>query len=577
MNKLAQGHSEAQKEAQSDNKKSSVFAQAQQNIDAARAELKRYNEEADRRDAQPVGFSGAMNAAWDGAVNEFADNTLVGRLFVRPHVDTPIEQRERLNRRIMTAEKSLLFNQQSERNRIQQEQAWTRDITAHKTMIDKHILGTLEANPRFMVMTDKQKLAIKDNPSVQKFLNTNTLFRMGIDVFVNGKDRGAMDYYAKKLGVKITEKDGKHYIQFPDPDSKPIEINHTNFVALHNDINKKASQDIATLVALEEQKNNLPGISRGQKVSQITPLLGNSPSAADKYQNAFMAGFDGIEQRKHYAVIGMDKIFSDGKVDPQEKEELLAQLSFLSQRMGIKSTQDAQGNIFIINDDGTQTPIQQFHKEFKAQDKIGIEWNKRVKSLNLVAMQKAQLETAKRKAKLAELGYGEKADKGQQIIKELDAGGVLKNSSYTDSEKNKYEKLLKDVAFAYKTKGNITAVKRMWDNGIKDMGISINDAPFPYSKKYYPQAISEARKEFLQLQREVRGVNYSEEEWKKIEPHIDISRSLSEIFGDERQASRYKKAYQAEAKAEKHGEIIKKRNKAWKKLKQLLAEYKEEQ
>lgn len=485
-NILAKAHSEAQ----SNNKKSKVFTQTQQDIDAARNELANYNAEADRRDKEPVGFGGAVSAIAEGAMNEFADRTTLGRIVARPFMDTPGEQRNRLDRRLMTAQQDNVLNSQADANRMRQEKAWKQDITAHGTAINKHITGTLEANPRYMVMTDKQKLAIKNNPSVQKFLNTNTLFRMGIDVFVNGKDRGAMDYYAKKLGVKITQKDGKNYIQFPDPDSKPIELNHTNFVALHNDINKKASQDIATLVALEEQKTNLPGIARGQKVHQIAKHFGNSVTQADNYHKAFMAGYDGIEQRKHYAVVGMDKIFEDGKVDPQEKEELLAQLGFLSERMGIKNTQDAEGNIFIINEDGTHWPIQQFHEELKAKDKIGIEWKKRVQELNLITMQKAQLANAKREAKLAELGYGKKAqdifNASPEMQKQVNkySSQIFKGSTYDDETKRKYKDIVEDFDILRKNSKDIHKLRLVWFELIDGLEIDKDLLPFPFEKKY---------------------------------------------------------------------------------------------
>ena len=357
-----------------------------------------------------------------------------------------------------------------------------------------------------------------------------------------------VNQYAGEHGYSITEKDGQYYLS--GENMPKVVLNKQNFAQINNAIAKAFADEIKLRAKLISDKNTVYGGGRLDAVKRINAVAGeddkNSWSRASKIFAEIGKNMTRGDVNVYSLRRNINKFLEDDTLDDNERQALLQNMAILADATGTKYELGTDGNPLVIKEDGSRVNLKQFAKELKFKDKLGNwldEYEGRMGARQIAVQQ----------------------------IKKLDKGGVLNSSAYTNQEKKDYEKLLKKVEALRASGNDIFSIKKMWDGKIKDMGISIEDAPFPYAEDYYPQAESSTYKKLRELDRKAGMMNNFGA--KEIGTIRDADTIFSRIFGyEDPREQNQKKSDMIISKSDRYRRLIKERNEVSRKLQRIRSE-----
>lgn len=307
-----------------------------------------------------------------------------------PFIETTREKErkpflEEQKKQMAFAEESREFTrEQRQRTKdVQQQQDEVRELKRQELFIDankeratKNFMNQLESRPEYNNLTDVQKNAYLKSQPAQDMINFRTLARVGVDAASDPRKIPTLRRALNQNDMDLIQKDGKYFVTQPGRDEE-IELTDENFTAMMNGMQAQAAEELQSHALFVAQESNLMGQSKNNMVTEIMRQSAiNNPtgtpksmSTAFKEVDTFLKAnnFTPQQLRINYVNTGLTKVFEDGNISADEREEVMAQLQFLGDAIGIRSRQTADGGIEVMNPaNNGWVPLKAFYDSLQA-------------------------------------------------------------------------------------------------------------------------------------------------------------------------------------------------------------------
>ncbi len=353
-----------------------------------------FNAALEKRNAElnaPVtGIGDGIGAVGRGMLEGLAESTTAGRILIDPFIETEREKDAALSKKYRLAVMSSESDKAAfaKEGREHQRKQWKRSdelqdmnlwmmrkkhaqmvVDNNVTSSKKNLLNSLNRNPVFMQLNDKQKEQVFTNPSIRNQIEVTSAIRLWLNKDKAPGGQNAINQFMESRGLQIVKKDGKQFLVHPEW-SSPVEMNHTNLVKISNKLNAEAAREAVTMSNMFANESNLRGASESKMIRAFLPATENNYTKAKQQVQSFLSNFEPAQLRRHYMRIGLDKMFEDGNITEDEQ----AQLQLLAKRAGIKYEPNNSGGFDVVRDDGVKIPLQTFHKTLQQDDIVANEW-----------------------------------------------------------------------------------------------------------------------------------------------------------------------------------------------------------
>jgi len=302
-----------------------------------------------------------------GKLAQGVGNILVEKTQAGPLLDPFIEtsKEKRLAKKEMFAQESRDFQSQQQQ-RITEQQVVEDEakevkrqqvnIAANKDVATKNTQAIVGAIPEYQNLTDIDKNKVFASEPMQDLINFKTLSRVGLEA---QSDPRKMDTFKRALqeqGMDFVQKDDKSFLVHPE--GGMIELTDNNAVKILNGLQEQAAEEVKAYAQFAAQETNLKGqgdnsftraiVAKSQADS--TTGQGKSLSSAQKDLESFyeINRFSPQQERIHYVNTGLTRIFEDGNISAEERQDVNIQLEMLGQAIGIESRQTAEGGIEVL-------------------------------------------------------------------------------------------------------------------------------------------------------------------------------------------------------------------------------------
>ena len=151
--------------------------------------------------------------------------------------------------------------------------------------------------------------------------------------------------YARRLGVNISQQDGKTYFDAPTFGVRGELTPETEkqFIELGE---KLAMQDAAAIEKMEQRKKRIDGYVMNKAVNRLIAKTGMAYGEAYQRAEGVFSQFDPKDMSFAAGILGGKDLMQGGLL-PEERQEFEMQLDFIRKGFDITVAQDEKGNIFI--------------------------------------------------------------------------------------------------------------------------------------------------------------------------------------------------------------------------------------
>ena len=183
----------------------------------------------------------------------------------------------------------------------------------------------------------------KESQSYKDLVATQTTFGMLKDN--NPAVVRAGVEYARRLGVNISQRDGKTYFDAPSFGVRGELTPETEkqFIELGE---KLAMQDAAAIEKMEQRKKRIDGYVMNKAVNRLIAKTGMAYGEAYQRAEGVFSQFDPKDMSFAAGILGGKDLMQGGLL-PEERQEFEMQLDFIRKGFDITVAQDEKGNIFI--------------------------------------------------------------------------------------------------------------------------------------------------------------------------------------------------------------------------------------
>ena len=183
----------------------------------------------------------------------------------------------------------------------------------------------------------------KESQSYKDLVATQTAFGMLKDN--NPAVVRAGTEYARRLGVNISQRDGKTYFDAPAFGVRGELTPETEkqFIELGE---KLAMQDAAAIEKMEQRKKRIDGYVMNKAVNRLIAKTGMAYGEAYQRAEGVFSQFDPKDMSFAAGILGGKDLMQGGLL-PEERQEFEMQLDFIRKGFDITVAQDEKGNIFI--------------------------------------------------------------------------------------------------------------------------------------------------------------------------------------------------------------------------------------
>lgn len=183
----------------------------------------------------------------------------------------------------------------------------------------------------------------KESQSYKDLVATQTAFGMLKDN--NPAVVRAGVEYARRLGVNISQRDGKTYFDAPSFGVRGELTPETEkqFIELGE---KLAMQDAAAIEKMEQRKKRIDGYVMNKAVNRLIAKTGMAYGEAYQRAEGVFSQFDPKDMSFAAGILGGKDLMQGGLL-PEERQEFEMQLDFIRKGFDITVAQDEKGNIFI--------------------------------------------------------------------------------------------------------------------------------------------------------------------------------------------------------------------------------------
>lgn len=183
----------------------------------------------------------------------------------------------------------------------------------------------------------------KESQSYKDLVATQTTFGMLRDN--NPAVVRAGTEYARRLGVNISQQDGKTYFDAPTFGVRGELTPETEkqFIELGE---KLAMQDAAAFEKMEQRNKRIDGYVMNKTVNSLIAKTGMSHGEAYQLSEIVFSQFP-PQDRLYYCGLSGARELMQGGLLPEERQEFEMQLDFIRKAYDITAAQDEKGNIFI--------------------------------------------------------------------------------------------------------------------------------------------------------------------------------------------------------------------------------------
>ena len=183
----------------------------------------------------------------------------------------------------------------------------------------------------------------KESQSYKDLVATQTAFGMLRDN--NPAVVRAGTEYARRLGVNISQRDGKTYFDAPSFGVRGELTQETEkqFIELGE---KLAMQDAAAFEKMEQRNKRIDGYVMNKTVNNLIAKTGMSHGEAYQISEIVFSQFP-PQDRLYYCGLSGARELMQGGLLPEERQEFEMQLDFIRKAYDITVAQDEKGNIFI--------------------------------------------------------------------------------------------------------------------------------------------------------------------------------------------------------------------------------------
>lgn len=183
----------------------------------------------------------------------------------------------------------------------------------------------------------------KESQSYKDLVATQTAFGMLRDN--NPAVVRAGTEYARRLGVNISQRDGKTYFDAPSFGVRGELTPETEkqFIELGE---KLAMQDAAAIEKMEQRKKRIDGYVMNKAVNRLIAKTGMAYGEAYQRAEGVFSQFDPKDMSFAAGILGGKDLMQGGLL-PEERQEFEMQLDFIRKGFDITVAQDEKGNIFI--------------------------------------------------------------------------------------------------------------------------------------------------------------------------------------------------------------------------------------
>ena len=183
----------------------------------------------------------------------------------------------------------------------------------------------------------------KESQSYKDLVATQTTFGMLKDN--NPAVVRAGTEYARRLGVNISQRDGKTYFDAPSFGVRGELTPETEkqFIELGE---KLAMQDAAAFEKMEQRNKRIDGYVMNKTVNNLIAKTGMSHGEAYQISEIVFSQFP-PQDRLYYCGLSGARELMQGGLLPEERQEFEMQLDFIRKAYDITVAQDEKGNIFI--------------------------------------------------------------------------------------------------------------------------------------------------------------------------------------------------------------------------------------
>lgn len=211
----------------------------------------------------------------------------------------------------------------------------------------------------------------KESQSYKDLVATQTAFGMLKDN--NPAVVRAGTEYARRLGVNISQQDGKTYFDAPTFGVRGELTPETEkqFIELGE---KLAMQDAAAFEKMEQRNKRIDGYVMNKTVNNLIAKTGMSHGEAYQISEIVFSQFP-PKDRLYYCGLSGARELMQGGLLPEERQEFEMQLDFIRKAYDITVAQDEKGNLFI-------------------EGKPAVEWLDRQLEVNPVARAVREMEDA---------------------------------------------------------------------------------------------------------------------------------------------------------------------------------------
>ena len=151
--------------------------------------------------------------------------------------------------------------------------------------------------------------------------------------------------YARRLGVNISQRDGKTYFDAPSfgVRGELTQEMEKQFIELGE---KLAMQDAAAFEKMEQRNKRIDGYVMNKTVNNLIAKTGMSHGEAYQISEIVFSQFP-PQDRLYYCGLSGARELMQGGLLPEERQEFEMQLDFIRKAYDITVAQDEKGNIFI--------------------------------------------------------------------------------------------------------------------------------------------------------------------------------------------------------------------------------------
>ena len=183
----------------------------------------------------------------------------------------------------------------------------------------------------------------KESQSYKDLVSAQTAFGMLNDN--NPAVVSAGTEYVRRLGVNISQQDGKTYFDAPafGVRGELTEETQKQFMELAE---KKAMQDAAAIEKMEQRKKRIDGYVMNKAVNRLCASTGMAHGDAFPIVENVIGQFDPKDVTFAAGILGGKDLMQGGLL-PGERQEFEMQLDFIRKGFDITVAQDEKGNIFI--------------------------------------------------------------------------------------------------------------------------------------------------------------------------------------------------------------------------------------